>query len=553
MESTAQRNNGTGRKHLAAMIRERGVLLGSQQRLLSPKGRANRWMVDMRPLCMDAAFLDLIAELFWEKFQGALPFQIGGMEVAAIPLICAIALKGQARGTPINAFIVRKERKSYGTGNLVEGTLDDSPIIVVDDVMNSGTSLEKVRVILNETFHEISQIFVLVDFHSPSGESWRIKHNIPVHSLTGLPDLGLGLQRARKSQSASQFKTEWSYSSPDPNFFHRVPKSFPVTDGRRVYFGSDCGVFWCLDGRSGSVRWKFRVNARGHKNIWSAAALHAGGVYFGSYDGNVYRLDAETGAERWRFIGADWVGSSPAVAPELGLLFIGLEFATANPRGSIAALSLDTGELMWEKKTRRFTHASPAYCADGQRVCCGSNDNELFMLDAATGNVKWRFATEDKGKAVGSIRHAPAFDMARGQVVVGCANGTIYVVDSDTGEEAWTVQTDNSIYTIPLIVGENAFVGSTDKYLYVLDLEKRNLKKKIFCGSKVFSPPRFIGEKIYFGACNGLIYELDPRSLEITGSHQLADAVTNAVAYSSETQLFYALTYVNQLVAFAKQ
>ena len=59
---------------------------------------------------------------------------------------------------------------------------------------------------------------------------------------------------------------------------------------------------------------------------------------FGGYDGNVYCLDAETGM-KWRFIGADWVGSSRLrLAPELGLLFIGLEFAVEGKRGSIVAL-----------------------------------------------------------------------------------------------------------------------------------------------------------------------------------------------------------------------
>ena len=48
----------------------------------------------------------------------------------------------------------------------------------------------------------------------------------------------------------------WRFASPDPNFFHRVPKSFPATDGERVYFGSDSGVFWCLDARDGSIVWR---------------------------------------------------------------------------------------------------------------------------------------------------------------------------------------------------------------------------------------------------------------------------------------------------------
>src|SRR5271169_1625992 len=133
--------------------------------------------------------------------------------------------------------------------------------------------------------------------------------------------------------------------------------------------------------------------------------------FIGSYDGNVYCLDAESGAEIWRFIGADWVASSPALAPELGLLFIGLEFAAEGKRGSIVALKLENGEKVWEHMTKRYTHASPAYWPERQLMACGSNDNEMFLFDARSGTMHWRFETRGEGGAKGSIRHAPAFDV----------------------------------------------------------------------------------------------------------------------------------------------
>lgn len=130
---------------IASAIRERAIVRGENQRLISPKGGSNSWLIDMRRPLMDAKFLDAVAGLFWETFADALPFQVGGMEVAAIPLVSAILTKSVARGTPINGFIVRKERKTYGTGGLIEGTLTDAPIVIVDDLLNSGASLEKVR------------------------------------------------------------------------------------------------------------------------------------------------------------------------------------------------------------------------------------------------------------------------------------------------------------------------------------------------------------------------------------------------------------------------
>ena len=539
------------REAIASAIRERAILHGENQRLVSASGNTNRWMIDMRRVFLDAQTLDAAAELFWQLCGDRLPFQVGGMESAAVPLVSAILLKSLARGTPVKGFIVRKERKTYGTGGSIEGTLTDAPIVMVDDILNSGGSLEKARGVLEQEGRTMALAVVLVDYESPAGRRWRERSGIPVVAPFRLAEFGLSVE-GPAPRPMTVFHNRWRFAAPDPNFFHRVPKSFPATDGKRVYFGSDCGVFWCLDARDGSPLWKFRVNTPGHKNLWSSPAIHKGRIYFGSYDGNVYCLDAETGSEVWRFTGADWVGSSPALAPELGLLFIGLEFAVEGKRGSIAALRLEDGEKVWEHMTRRYTHASPAYWPERRLVACGSNDNEMFLFDAPTGAVRWRFETASLRGEKTSIRHAPAFDTKRGLVVTGCANGRIYIIDVETGKETWSVQTGNTIYTVPLVVDDKAYIGSTDKYLYVLDMERRVVKTRIFAASKVFGPPRLLEGKIYFGACNGIVYEIDPATDEITGTHQLPDAVTNALTYNAETRDYYALTYVGELFAFTR-
>jgi len=541
----------SARELVAAAIRERAILSGKNQRLISEKGNPNNWMIDTRRVFMEPAALDAAAELFWQECGGRMPFQVGGMGIAGIPLLSAILMKSHARGTPVNGFIVRDERKTYGTGSSIEGTLTGDPIVMVDDILNSGRSMEKARVVLEKENRTVASAFALIDYGSPAGKTWREQRGIAVTAPFRLGEFGLSMERPEPKPMAA-FQNKWRFASPDPNFFHRVPKSFPATDGKRVYFGSDCGIFWCLDAHTGTPVWSFKVESPGHKNLWSSPAIHCGRVYFGSYDGNVYCLDAATGAEQWRFEGADWVGSSPALAPELGLLFIGLEFAVEGKRGSIAAIRLEDGEKVWEHMTKRYTHASPAYWPERQLVACGSNDNEMFLFDAPTGKLRWRFETSSANGVKGSIRHAPAFDTKRRHLVTGCANGKIYIIDVETGSEVWSVQTANTIYTVPLVWKDKAYIGSTDKYLYVLDLERRAVKTRISTGSKVFGPPRLLEGRIYFGACNGMVYEIDPESDEVTGAHQLPDAVTNALDYNSETKEFYALTYVNELFAFSR-
>ena len=68
-------------------------------------------------------------------------------------------------------------------------------------------------------------------------------------------------------------------------------------------------------------------------------------------------------------------------------------------------------------------------------------------------------------------------------LVTGCADGRIYVVDVETGKEVWRVQTGNTIYTVPLVLENKAYIGSADKYVYVLDLEERKVKTRIFAAS----------------------------------------------------------------------
>ncbi len=541
------------RQLLRKAILDRAFLRATDQPLRSCTGRNYSWMLDLRRILVDAECLDAAAELFIDTYRKTGPFQVGGIEMAGIPLLTAILLKFRDRGIGLNGFIIRKERKAYGTASPIEGQITSDPIILVEDLTNSADTLERVRVTLDSRSKRIAGVFTIVDFRSAGGLRWRTAHEVAVRSVFTSESLGLPTKAERdRPASVASFNKIWSFSAPNPNLFHRVPKSFPATDGKHVFFGSDNGAFWCLNATDGSVAWSFRVKAHGHKNIWSAPAIWDNRVYFGSYDGNVYCLDSNTGQEVWRFQGADWVGSSPALAPRHGLLYIGLEHANPHMRGSIVALDLNSGAKAWEDLTHRYTHASPTYSEELDVVVCGSNDDELLLFDAVQGTRRWRFHTQSYGSVKGSIRHAAAFDIKRRHVITGSANGRIYVVDVETGSEVWSVKTDNSIYTIPLILGDFAFVGSMDKHMYVLDLESRRVRQKLHLGAKVLGPPRYFGNRVYFGTNSGKVHELNPETLEISTVCQLPDAVTNAVSFDPVNGQYYVLTYANELYAFSR-
>jgi orotate phosphoribosyltransferase len=69
---------------------------------------------------------------------------IGGLELGAIPIAVAIAMKSYDHPTTKNlkAFIVRKSAKKHALEKEIEGNHIE-PIIIVDDVITTGKAYYK--------------------------------------------------------------------------------------------------------------------------------------------------------------------------------------------------------------------------------------------------------------------------------------------------------------------------------------------------------------------------------------------------------------------------
>lgn len=528
---------------LRAFIEEVGVLRGKG--IVSPTGKPFTWLIDMRRVFMRPEFMAEIVRQFWEKFAPDGPVQIGGMEVAAIPLLTAILQAGHEKGHELNGFMVRKERKTYGSQQLIEGELTDRVIILVDDSMNSGESLEKARVVLERAGKKISEVFVVVDFQSPRGMIWRKLHDIRVNSLFTLGDLNLTVAPARKVPE-QRFEFVWRYAAETLAPFDVVPKSTPVIVGNSICFGTDAATYVSVDMDTGKERWSYQAKGAMRKGIWSSAALFQDRLYFGAYNGVVYCLDAQSGAEIWRSEICDWVGSSPLVVERHGVLIVGTEYEKPRMPGSMAGLSLESGEKLWEFPMRAYQHGSASYWPDDDLAICGSADHSILALNPATGERVWEYYTDR------STKYPPAIDKERGLAIAAAFDGYIYIVKVKTGELVEKFKTDDLCYTTPLITHGRAFCGSGDRHLHVIDLDSMTLVEKINCGARVYSSPRLIDGKVAFGTNGGVYREIDPVTLEITGYLQLADGITNAVAQTDGGRRIFIPTYVNELFCFER-
>lgn len=526
-------------------IKERCLVTSADGPLLSPSGSLQNWMIDLRPLFLDAIMLARVAGMFLHKFSDRGPYQIAGMEVAAIPLIIGIALRSVRSGAAINACIIRKERKSYGLGKAIEGSLNDHPVILVDDILNSGSSMEKARVALAREGKTVREAFVLIDYRSRKGLAWRKKHGIKVISLFTLTDFDLSLA-ADKVVPKRDWAMLWQFSADGASPFHIVPKSTPILEAGRLYFGTDSDTFWCLDAETGRPIWSFKAEGSRRKGIWSSPAYHGGRIYFGGYNGDLYCLDAVSGRELWRNPACDWIGSSPCVVDKHRLVVVGLEYKRPSAKGSMAAFCLTSGEKLWERPMTRFQHGSATYWPEGDLVICGNSDHSILAQHAKSGETAWEYPTER------SIKYPPAIDLERRLVVAASFDGYIYIVRLDTGEFVTKFKTNNMCYTTPLISHGRVFCGSGDKHLYVVDLDSMSLVDKIYCGSRVYGSPRLNNGAVGFG-CNGGVYrEVNPLTLAPETYLQLPDAITNAINISNDGKTIYVPTYMNEIYAFRR-
>src|SRR5258708_3626082 len=454
---------------LQDLIGRRSVVTSDQQRIVSPSGREQTWLLDLRPVLLNGRALADIATLFWERFADRLPFQVCGLESACIPLLSAIALEAERHGEAVNAVVIRKERKTNGLARDIEGTLDDTPVIVVDDLTNSSASLEKVRVVLADQGKRIAEAFVVVDYRASRSLAWRKRHAIEVHSLFGGESFGRPTKSSPQIRPAHRFEPLWSSAAPGANPFIVAPRSSPASDGRMLYAGTDGGALRAIDAETGAETRSFQAEGTHRKGIWSSPALADGKIVFGAYNGIVYGLDAATGREIWRSDSADWVGSSPAIARRHKLVLIGLEHAAPSAKGSIAALDLATGAMAWEFSVPHYIHGTPALSDDEARVFVGTNEGELLCLDTATGSLVWRYAAAE------AIKAAPAVSASHGVVVAGSFDQCVHLVDSATGRSRAIVKTGGKIYSTALIIGDAAYIGSQDKKPHLIHPLRRTL------------------------------------------------------------------------------
>ncbi|MEV0372015.1 PQQ-binding-like beta-propeller repeat protein [Streptomyces sp. NPDC050636] len=206
------------------------------------------------------------------------------------------------------------------------------------------------------------------------------------------------------------------------------------------------------------------------------------------------------GTLRWQYSTHGSVISSPTVAD--GVVYVG---STDN---NLYAIDAVTGEHRWRYTIKEPVYSSPTV-ADGVVYFSGEVNN-LYAIDAATGKYRWHYE--------GDIDSSPT--VADGMVYFGSNNANLYGIDAATGKLRWQYNIVLASYSSsPTVADGVMYVSSDDGGLYAIDITSRKALwnyRSSDGGSGVYSSPTVFGGVVYVGSDDHTLYAIDT----ITGKHR---------------------------------
>lgn len=158
-------------------------------------GRRSSFYVDARLTTMSGDGLAVVGGLGLDRLavRGWSPRTVGGLTLGADPIAYALALTARRRGQLLDAFTVRKQPKTHGTGKRIEGCFAPGyPVVVVEDVLTTGGSArDAISAVESEGGHVLGVMAVLD--REEGGREAIERAGYSVEAFLTASDLGLGL------------------------------------------------------------------------------------------------------------------------------------------------------------------------------------------------------------------------------------------------------------------------------------------------------------------------------------------------------------------------
>lgn len=210
-------------------------------------------------------------------------------------------------------------------------------------------------------------------------------------------------------------RQQWSL-----NLFNGVEAGASL-DGNRLYFGSNNGIFYCVDVNTGQILWKQNL----HTEALARPLIHGGFVYHVAGNNNLYAFNKNSGEILWvqpnsAKSNMTIRGQTPPVF-EKGILYLGFS------DGTFAAINAQNGRRLWSKRIgddKKFNDVDARAVLTDQCILVSSYANALYCLSKDNGEIRWR---HDFGGYNAVL-------VSENQIYYPTVDGELHLLDAQSGK-----------------------------------------------------------------------------------------------------------------------
>lgn len=215
-----------------------------------------------------------------------------------------------------------------------------------------------------------------------------------------------------------------------------------IVDGTIYITGKN--NFYAVNLANGNILWKLPLdiqtewgNGRGTPGIVDNTIYITKTEYFGNFKGYVYCLSSN-GEIEWTYSEMSAVDASPTIKD--GIIFI------HDLNGSLYAICLSDGKLLWKFSTGEGGHSSPVVVND--IVFIGAhNKGNLYAIDRKNGNLLWEYTGE-----------GPIHRIASGGQKIYLNSGHLICLNIKDGKTIWEYA--GRMESNPAIKGDRLFAAA---------------------------------------------------------------------------------------------
>lgn len=266
----------------------------------------------------------------------------------------------------------------------------------------------------------------------------------------------------------------------------------------RLFVGANDGNFYSVEASTGIIQWSFQTRS---ENL-SAPLLEDGIIYFLAGNNVFYALDAATGRQLWLYSRQDTSqfsirGGSQAALKD-GVLYVGFS------DGSLVALNAKSGSAVWEvqlNRNKRFRDIDATPVIEGNYIYVAGYDDKLYCISADKGEVLWR--VESGGYS--------AVTIVGDKLIYPTTSGQVLALKKTNGEKVWSVPVEKGIATQVVPYKGSLVFGESQGSLRVIDSNSGSQLGSMEPGRGILSAPQ-VDEKsgrIYFISGEANVYAID--------------------------------------------